>query len=67
MSIGHDVVEMLRVHKALSCKVLVLGRQNRMPGYGGVHVPLQRLDQDSNKQGGRGETQHRGSLGTGTE
>lgn len=67
MPIGHDVVEILRVHKALSCKVLVLGRQNRMPGYRGVPVPLQKLNQDSNKQGGRGETQLMGSLGTGTE
>lgn len=67
MSISHDVVEILRVHKALSCRALVLGRQNRMPGYRGVPVPLQRLDQDSNKQGGRGETQLRGSLGTGAE
>ena len=44
MPIGHEVVEMLGVHKALSCKVLVIGRQDRLPGYRGVSVPLQGLD-----------------------
>lgn len=40
MSVAHEVVEMLRVHKALSCKVLILGRQDRLSGYRGVSVPL---------------------------
>lgn len=65
--IGHDVMEMLRVHKALSCDVLVLGRKNRMSGYRRVSVPLQRLEQDSKKQRSRGEAQLRGSLGTSSE
>lgn len=40
MSVAHEVVEMLRVHKALSCKVLILGRQDRLSSYRGVSVPL---------------------------
>lgn len=38
-----------------------------MPGYKEMSVSLQKLDQDSNKQGRRGEAQLRGSLGASSE
>lgn len=44
MPIDHEVVEMLRVHKALSCKVLVVGRQDKLSGCRGTSVPPQGLD-----------------------
>lgn len=63
MSIAQEVEEMLRVHKELSCKALLLSRWDWLSSYRVVFLPLQRLDWHSDKQGGRRRGERHSSEG----